>query len=341
MINIALPKGRLGEKVLALFEEAGYDCPSIHEPGRRLVFENESSGVRYFWVKPSDVSIYVERGAADLGVAQTWRGNFVFPAIIAILIALFCWWAIRDTPESCGLPAVADWRNDHSGVKSKGAAGEKLPFKTLFVDYVLKNKLLWIVAISNVAVYMVRYGIGDWAPTYLQTKGIMTAAESKVAFSVHNIVGAVGTIACGWATSKIFKGRCAPMNVICMFLCALGVLLYWMVGAEIIHVGPSAQKVLVYVALCMIGFFIYGPVALTGVQALNLVPKNAAGTAAGFVGLFGYLMGDAVCSKIVVGGIANGSSWDTAMLSVAIGSLVGVGLCALLIPSEKKLAKQS
>ena len=69
MINIALPKGRLGEKVLALFERAGYDCPAIREPGRRLVFENESAGVRYFWVKPSDVAIYVERGAADLGVA--------------------------------------------------------------------------------------------------------------------------------------------------------------------------------------------------------------------------------------------------------------------------------
>ena len=167
----------------------------------------------------------------------------------------------------------------------------------------------------------------------------MSAAESKVAFSVHNIVGAVGTIACGWATSKIFKGRCAPMNVICMFLCGLGVFLYWMVGAEILHVSPAVQKVLVYVALCLIGFFIYGPVALTGVQALNLVPKNAAGTAAGFVGLFGYLMGDAVCSKIVVGGIANGSSWDTAMLSVAIGSLIGVVLCALLIPSEKRLSR--
>ena len=69
MINIALPKGRLGEQVLALFERAGYDCPAIHEPGRRLVFENERAGVRYFWVKPSDVAIYVERGAADLGVA--------------------------------------------------------------------------------------------------------------------------------------------------------------------------------------------------------------------------------------------------------------------------------
>ena len=69
MINIALPKGRLGEKVLALFERAGYDCPAIREPGRRLVFENEQTGLRYFWVKPSDVAIYVERGAADLGVA--------------------------------------------------------------------------------------------------------------------------------------------------------------------------------------------------------------------------------------------------------------------------------
>ena len=125
------------------------------------------------------------------GVAQSWRGNFVFPAVIAILIAVFCWWAIRDTPESCGLPSVQDWRKDYSGVKSKGKTGDKIPFKTLFVDYVFKNKLLWVVAISNVAVYMVRYGIGDWAPTYLQQKAIMTAAESKVAFSVHNIVGAV------------------------------------------------------------------------------------------------------------------------------------------------------
>ena len=69
MINIALPKGRLGEKVYAMFENAGFECPSIHENNRKLIFENEEKGVRYFWVKPSDVSIYVERGAADIGVA--------------------------------------------------------------------------------------------------------------------------------------------------------------------------------------------------------------------------------------------------------------------------------
>lgn len=68
MINVALPKGRLGEKIYDIFEKAGYECPSIREPNRKLIFENEEKGVRYFWVKPSDVSIYVERGAADIGV---------------------------------------------------------------------------------------------------------------------------------------------------------------------------------------------------------------------------------------------------------------------------------
>ena len=69
MLNIALPKGRLGEKVYGMFERAGFECPAIHEENRKLFFENEALGLRYFWVKPSDVAIYVARGAADIGVA--------------------------------------------------------------------------------------------------------------------------------------------------------------------------------------------------------------------------------------------------------------------------------
>ena len=69
MLNVALPKGRLGEKVYAMFEKAGFDCPAIKETNRKLIFENFENGVRYFWVKPSDVAIYVEHGVADIGVA--------------------------------------------------------------------------------------------------------------------------------------------------------------------------------------------------------------------------------------------------------------------------------
>ena len=78
MINVALPKGRLGEKVYGMFEAAGYDCPSIREVNRKLTFENEAAGVRYFWVKPSDVAIYVERGAADIGVAGGKGEGLIF-----------------------------------------------------------------------------------------------------------------------------------------------------------------------------------------------------------------------------------------------------------------------
>ena len=68
MINVALPKGRLGDRVYDMFEAAGFECPSIREKNRKLIFETPEKGVRYFWVKPSDVAIYVERGAADIGV---------------------------------------------------------------------------------------------------------------------------------------------------------------------------------------------------------------------------------------------------------------------------------
>ena len=68
MIQIALPKGRLGEKAYERMAQAGYECPAILEKNRKLTFENPEKGVRYFWVKPSDVSIYVERGAADIGI---------------------------------------------------------------------------------------------------------------------------------------------------------------------------------------------------------------------------------------------------------------------------------
>lgn len=68
MLNIALPKGRLGDKVYDLLDAVGYDCREIYQDNRQLVFENAGRGVRYFLVKPSDVAIYVEHGAADVGI---------------------------------------------------------------------------------------------------------------------------------------------------------------------------------------------------------------------------------------------------------------------------------
>ena len=278
-----------------------------------------------------------------LGVprGQAWRGVFLFPAFVAVLIALFAWWALRDTPASCGLPSVADWRNDHSGIKTGVRDDEKIPFRRIFVDYILKNKLFWVVGLGNAFVYMVRYGIGDWSPTYLQQTGLMDLRESHIAFSIYEYAAIPGTIVCGWISSRFFKGRCTPPNVIFMGLTLLGILLYWQ--AEPLSValaGPGAAaltKGLVYTALFLIGFCIYGPVAMIGIQAINLVPKNAAGTAGGFMGMFGYLLGDALLSKVLMGQVAEASGWNTVFLLILLVALASVVLLSSTWKQEKAL----
>jgi OPA family glycerol-3-phosphate transporter-like MFS transporter len=264
--------------------------------------------------------------------------------LAALLLAGFSWWTLRDTPQSCGLPPIDEYRNDFSGKKS--AKGEELsiPFKRLFIDYIFKNRVLWLIAFANVCVYLVRYGISDWAPTYLQELNIMDATQSNLAFSLHNYAGVPGTIICGWISARFFKGRCAPANVLYMALVLVGILVYWQAApiaewiAQVFGGSPEAVcRAVVYTSLCEIGFCIYGPVALIGVQALNLVPKNAAGTAAGFVGLFGYLIGDALLAKIIMGKLADSSyGWNGTFWMFCIASLIAIVFCATTWKKERK-----
>ena len=285
-------------------------------------------------------------GSGSLGLLMTF-GLFIFgilgivPASVALLLAIFCWWALRDTPQSCGLPPIDEYRNDFSGVKAKKGEEEKIPFKTLFVEYIFKNKWIWMIALANAFVYMVRYGVGDWAPVYLQEMNIMTAKESNLAFALHNYAGIPGTIICGWISSKFFKGRCAPPNIIFMGAVLLGTVVYWQAGnlAALMATDPAAisalTKTFVYFGLILIGFCIYGPVALVTVQALNLVPKNAVGTAAGFVGLSGYAFGSAVLANILMGFVAEHAGWNTTFILLSAASVMAMLLCAVTLKSEK------
>lgn len=276
-------------------------------------------------------------------VSQSWKAVFVFPSIVAAIIAVICWWLLRDTPQSCGLPPVEQYRNDYT-VKKDSNEGQKIPFKVLFMEYIFKNRVLWLIAFANAFVYLVRYGIGDWSATYLQENGILDSAQSKMAFALHNYAGVPGTILGGFISAKFFKGRCAPANVIYMILVLFSVLLYWKatpVAEYLTHVfgGNMAdvRVIVVFASLIAVGFFIYGPVALIGVQAVNLVPKNAAGTAAGFVGLFGYLIGDALLSKMLVGALASSASlgWNATFWLMIFASIAAAILSATTWKREK------
>ena len=276
--------------------------------------------------------------ACGVSAEESWRGAFIVPSIAALAVAALCWWFIRDTPESCGLPPIEKYRNDFSGAKAKKGEENKIPFKTLFVDYILKNKILWLIGVANILVYLVRYGISDWLPIYLQDIHGITKAVSKDLYAYHMLAAIPGTLIAGWLSSKFFQGRCAPVNVICMVVTAIGAFIYWQ--AEPIKVALGVEYLTVITAaLAITGFAVYGPVAMISIQAIALVPKNAAGTAAGFMGLLGYLIGDAFLSKIAFGRIVESGEggWEITFIGFFLASVIAAAICFLAMGKEKKM----
>ena len=227
-------------------------------------------------------------------------GTYLFPAVVALLIALTAYVLIRDTPQSCGLPSVERWRNDFPKDYSDRQE-EVLTTREIFFRYVLNNRLLWYIAIANAFVYMVRYGCLDWAPTYLREAQGYDIKQAGWAYFAYEFAAIPGTLVCGWMSDRLFHGRRALPTILFMAVVALFILLYWQF---------SSNYVIVTVSLIAIGFFIYGPVMLIGVQALDLAPKNAAGTAAGLTGFFGYFLGTAILANLVLGTVADRAGWD-------------------------------
>nr|WP_308705971.1 MFS transporter [Pseudomonas aeruginosa] len=191
----------------------------------------------------------------------------------------------------------------------------ELSTKEIFVTYVLRNKLLWYIALANVFVYLLRYGVLDWAPTYLKEAKHFNVDKSSWAYFFYEWAGIPGTLLCGWLSDKLFKGNRGATGVVFMILVTVGTLIYWL--------NPAGNPAIDMAALIMIGFLIYGPVMLIGLQALELAPKKAAGTAAGFTGLFGYL-GGSVAANALVGYTVDHFGWDG-------GFKLLIGACLLAI----------
>ncbi len=265
---------------------------------------------------------------AVLGVAifGDWQSKLYFPAIITIFIAFIAYLLIRDTPQSCGLPNIEEYKHDYPKDYDKSYEQE-FSVREIFFKYVLNNKLLWLIAIANAMIYLVRYGVLDWAPTYLKEAKGFSVAESGWAYFAYEYAGIPGTLLCGWISDKVFKGRRAPAIIIYMILVMAAIYVYWQ--------NPAGHIVIDNIALIAIGFLIYGPVMLIGVQALDLVPKKAAGTAAGLTGLFGYL-GGALFANIAIGFIVDYFGWDAAFILLMSACAISILFTAFTWNKEKQ-----
>lgn len=258
-------------------------------------------------------------------------GTYVFPAAVAIFIALLGYLLIRDTPQSCGLPSIEKYRNDYPKNYSEKSE-QVLSTKEIFFKYVLNNKMLWFIAIANAFVYMVRYGCLDWAPKYLMESQGYNIKEAGWAYFAYEFAAIPGTLICGWISDKVFKGGRAMTTTIFMAIVAVFIALYWQF---------SDNSTIVTLSLIGIGFFIYGPVMLIGVQALDLAPKNAAGTAAGLTGFFGYFFGTAILANIIIGYVAEHAGWDWTFVLLLAACVLSIIFMLFTYKDEKYLLAQN
>ena len=251
-------------------------------------------------------------------------GTYLFPACVAILIAIVAYCLIRDTPQSCGLPSIEEWRKDYAGTYTEKSE-EVLSTREIFLT-VLSNRFLWYIAFANAFVYMVRYGCLDWAPAILTEKGI-NIKEAGWAYFAYEIAAIPGTLVCGWLSDRVFHGRRALPTIIFMAVVAVFIFIYWQFSDNI---------TIVLLCLIAIGFFIYGPVMLIGVQALDLAPKNAAGTAAGLTGFMGYVLGTALLANVVIGYVAQNAGWNWTFVLLILSCVISILLMMLTYQEEKR-----
>ena len=275
-------------------------------------------------------------GGGMVGILAVWgmmlfnndyKSVFYFHGLIAIAIAIFIWFTVRDTPQSQGLPSIEKYHDNYpTAFKYKESHEKEFSAKQIFMEYVLNNKLLWAIAVANAFVYLVRYGVLDWAPLYLKEAKGFTFNESSYAYAFYEFAGIPGTIICGYISDKYFKARRAPVLILFMGITLACVLIYWL--------NPAGNPGLDVAMLIAVGFFIYGPVMLIGLFALDLAPKKAAGTAAGFTGLFGYV-GGAVSANVAIGYAVDVAGWDAGFMLIVAACVMSIVLVGFTMKAER------
>jgi MFS transporter, OPA family, glycerol-3-phosphate transporter len=273
----------------------------------------ERGTVFAFW----NLAVNVGGGLTGLIAAYStawmgWRSAFYVPGVLAVLCAIYLVARLRDTPQSVGLPPIEEYRNEYPEQGGRDREAE-LDTRELVVNCILRNRYLWLFAAANFFVYLARYSMLDWGPTYLKEVKHASLEQGGFSTAIYELGGMFSTVLMGWLSDKA-GGRRGMISVICMvpvFL-AFGGILY----------APAGMLWLDLTLFGIVGFFIYPPVMLLPVMGLDFTSKKAVGTAAGFIGLFGYLGRTAQGKGI--GTLAERYGWNAAFYGILASTLLGI-----------------
>ena len=238
-----------------------------------------------------------------------WRYCFWLPAAIAAAGVVFVIITLRDTPKSVGLPELENTKTELDDNDSPEA------FRTFLRKKVFRNPIIWVLAVTDLFVYVVRFAVLDWGPTFLQDRANPLSPElAGWTLAIFEIAGCAGMLCAGWVSDKFFDGKSHRMCVVEMFLVAICMAILQFIPAD-------TNSVVVLILLALSGFFIYGPQALLGVVATKQATKKAASSAVGLIGFMSYL--SVIITGAGLGWFSDTFGWDYLFILMAGFALVG------------------
>lgn len=288
------------------------------------------------WVKPSELatkqSVWNASHTFGAGLVvalcgfllqhygySAWYLCFAVPALISLVGVPLIWFGLKDDPSEVGLPPVETLGEDgakhtDSGVSHNTITGET--YKKIINRMVFKNPYIWIIAVSNFCIYVIRLTILDWGASFLtEIKGLDIAKAGSLLATTEIVGGTMGMLLAGWLSDKIFKSKAHRTCFFCTVFATLAFFLFW----------KTESITLSFVFLVLSSFFIYGPQALLGTSASQQATKHATGTANGIVGIFGYA--SSVVTGIMFGAQAEAGGWDSVFpIAIAFGVVGAIAI---------------
>lgn len=303
------------------------------------------------WIKPSELatkqSIWNTSHSIGAGLVaalcgfilkhftySAWQWCFFVPALFAIFGVAVILLGLKDTPESVGLPEASDLEamekaekegkavdmSKMENIKEEDDQVTAVAFKKFLRKLVFGNPIIWILALANFCVYVIRLTILDWGTSFLtQYKGMDIGTAGSVVATSEIVGGIIGMLVAGWATDKFFGSRAHRTCLIGTLGATLSFLIFWRVSNIYVAI----------VFLVLSSFFIYMPQALLGIAASNQATKRAAASANGVLGVFGYM--SQIVSGIIFGTLADtAGGWDSVFTVAVIVGFIGVLITATL-----------
>ncbi|MDR1458573.1 MAG: MFS transporter [Puniceicoccales bacterium] len=257
-------------------------------------------------------SILILIGGSWLLDISGWRSVFIVSGVISLAVACLLFWKLCDTPESMGLPSVEEKEGLPRQTSHRNS--ESVTLKEIFFEHILPNRTLWYVCFANFFVYIIRMGLFNWAPMFLQEARGASVSMSGWQAAGFESAGAISGIFAGWLSDRIFHGKRNRACFYFMLALIIVLLVFWKL--------PVMSQFVNMVFLFVMGFLIYGPQTLAGLSGAEFGSKRAAAAANGLTGTFGAL-GHAV-SGIGVAKIADAWGWNATMVFFALCALMGM-----------------